>query len=265
MKKWKTGIGCLIFSFLFFMPYHGQAQTSYVYDQADLLSEAQEQTLQGWAEEKKETEKQNFVFLTSEDTGNQDTKTYADQFYDSHGFEKQDGILFFIDMDNRQLTVSTTGSMRNSMTDERVDEVLEEVKPYASDGAYYQVFTQLGEKTIASLKDMEQIPSGTHGDEAEFEEKKEITASEAEGAFLTALLAGGIFFFVIRRKYHAKRKTAAYAYRENAALDMTKQTDDLIHHTVTRRRIEREETEADVAGGNGSQNQDDHGGGSIGF
>ena len=63
MKKLKTGIGCLIFSFLFFMAYHSQAQTLYVYDEADLLSEAQEQNLQGWAEEKKETEKQNFVFL----------------------------------------------------------------------------------------------------------------------------------------------------------------------------------------------------------
>ena len=62
MKKLKTGIGCLIFSFLFFMAYHSQAQTLYVYDEADLLSEAQEQNLQGWAEEKKK-QKNKILFF----------------------------------------------------------------------------------------------------------------------------------------------------------------------------------------------------------
>ena len=265
MKKLKTGIGCLIFSFLFFMAYHSQAQTLYVYDEADLLSEVQEQNLQGWAEEKKETEKQNFVFLTSDDTGNQDTKTYADQFYDSHGFEKQDGILFFIDMDNRQRTISTTGSMRSYMTDEKVSAVLEEVKQYASDGAYNRVFTELGEKAVTSLREMEHIPSGTDREKAETVKQKGISISEAGGAFLAAFVSGAIFFFVILRKYNMKIKTSAYSYWENAAIDMTIQTDHLIHRTVTRRRIEREETETGTAEESGGQNQDDHGGGSVGF
>ena len=67
MKKLKTGIGCLIFSFLFFMAYHSQAQTLYVYDEADLLSEAQEQNLQGWAEEKKERGCEITVSMKKED------------------------------------------------------------------------------------------------------------------------------------------------------------------------------------------------------
>ena len=58
MKRLKTGIGCLIFTVFFLFSWQSQAQISYVYDQADLLSEEQEQNLQEWAEKKKEAEKQ---------------------------------------------------------------------------------------------------------------------------------------------------------------------------------------------------------------
>ena len=59
MKKLKTGIGCLIFSFLFFMAYHSQAQTLYVYDEADLLSEAQEQN----GQKRKKKQKNKILFF----------------------------------------------------------------------------------------------------------------------------------------------------------------------------------------------------------
>lgn len=265
MKRLKTGIGCLIFTVFFLFPWQSQAQISYVYDQADLLSEEQEQNLQEWAEKKKEAEKQNFVFLTSDDTGNQDTKTYADHFYDTHGFEKQDGILFLIDMDNRQLTISTTGSMRAYMTDKRVEAVLEEVKSYASEGAYDRVFTELGEKTLNYLQKQKQQEEKTDFAQNKASVKKNtLSATEVGVSCLIGIISGGIFFFVILKKYNRKPNLSS-SYRENTELFLKRQNDDLIHHTVTRRKIVREETSENTAADKADQNNEDHGGGSVGF
>lgn len=262
MKGLKTGIGCLIFTVFFLFSWQSQAQILYVYDQADILSEAQEQNLQEWAEKKKEAEKQNFVFLTSDDTGNQDTKTYADHFYDTHGFEKQDGILFLIDMDNRQLTISTTGSMRAYMTDKRVETVLEEVKGYASEGEYNRVFTELGEKTLNYLQTQKQNGEKTDFDQNKKSAKKNtLSAAEAGVSCLIAVISGGIFFFVILKKYNGKPKLSS-SYQENTKFFLKRQTDDLIHHTVTRRKIEHEEISENTAIEGIDQ---DHGGGSVGF
>ena len=47
------------------------------------------------------------------------------------------GILFLIDMDNRELYISTNGQMIRYMTDSRIDDVLDDVYNYAADADYY--------------------------------------------------------------------------------------------------------------------------------
>ena len=47
------------------------------------------------------------------------------------------GILFLIDMDNRELYISTNGQMIRYMTDSRINDVLDDVYNYAADADYY--------------------------------------------------------------------------------------------------------------------------------
>ena len=49
----------------------------------------------------------------------------------------QSGILFLIDMDNRELYISTNGQMIRYMTDSRINDVLDDVYNYAADADYY--------------------------------------------------------------------------------------------------------------------------------
>ena len=69
---------------------------------------------------------------------------------------------------------------------------------------------------------------------------------------------------MILKKYNRKPNLSS-SYRENTELFLKRQNDDLIHHTVTRRKIVREETSENTAADKADQNNEGHGGGSVGF
>ena len=55
-------------------------------------------------------------------------KSYADDFYMDNGYYDNGmdgGILFLIDMDNRQVWISTAHDMRYYLTDERLEDVID--------------------------------------------------------------------------------------------------------------------------------------------
>lgn len=75
-------------------------------------------------------------------TGNSRGKTareYADDFYDDHKFgtgKDYNGALFLIDMDNREIAISTSGIMRRYLTDERIESMLDQIYECVSSGDY---------------------------------------------------------------------------------------------------------------------------------
>lgn len=62
-------------------------------------------------------------------------QAYADDFYEAHGFgtgSGRDGALLLIDMDNRELCISTEGKMVRYLTDSRIEAVLDDMYGYAA-------------------------------------------------------------------------------------------------------------------------------------
>ena len=100
-----------------------------VFDYADLFSGGEEARLNEKLLEFIEKSEMDAVVVTIDDAEGKSSAAYADDFYDYNGFGRQEdhrGALFLIDMDNREIYLSTTGLMIRYMTDARVERLLDE-------------------------------------------------------------------------------------------------------------------------------------------
>ena len=126
-----------------------------VYDFADLLTDDEEEQL--YEEVSKYITKTNYdlVLVTINENNKDSAREYADDFYDYNEFGKdslRDGVLILIDMDNRELYISTTGNAIKMYDDERlgIDEayyntnsVLDCGYDYIVNQEYYHTFSSM--------------------------------------------------------------------------------------------------------------------------
>lgn len=127
---------CLLMVFAFFCifttPVYAKTE---VYDYADLLSYEEEKDLKQQASIYDDI---SVIFLTINDANGKTTKKYAKNFYDSNGF-MDNGILFVIDMDNREIYVDTVGGCVKAL-ENRIDLILDEGYSYIVKSDYYMTF-----------------------------------------------------------------------------------------------------------------------------
>lgn len=113
-----------------------------IFDGAGLLTAQEEQQLQADLVKAAGRVSLDVVIVTIDDAGGKDAERFADDYYDEHhfGYEKEDGsgILFLIDMDNREICISTAGMAQEMYTDAERDDILDyELMPYMKRGDYY--------------------------------------------------------------------------------------------------------------------------------
>lgn len=116
-----------------------------VYDYADLLTNEEEKELQLFAK-KYEAENLAVIFLTIDDANGYSAMTYSDDFYDSHGFGA-DGVLFMIDMDNREVYINTVGKCIGWLAED-MDAILDATYTYAGDGNYYECLKETAKRAM---------------------------------------------------------------------------------------------------------------------
>ncbi len=119
-----------------------------VYDFADLLTDEEEAELQIRAAALAEEQQADVVLLTTADSAGKSAQEYADDFYDDNGFgygaEYGPGVLCLIDMDDREVAISTGGDTEsrviNAFTEEEIENVLDRVFEHVPDGDWYDAF-----------------------------------------------------------------------------------------------------------------------------
>ena len=118
-----------------------------VFDQADLLSDAEEQSLERDIKQVRQEKKTDIVMVTTNDAEGKNSEAYADDFYDTHDFGYEDshgtGILFLIDMDNRNIWISTSGACMKYYTSSRIDDAIDTIYDELKSGQYALVFSGL--------------------------------------------------------------------------------------------------------------------------
>lgn len=112
-------------------------------DNAKLLSEDEYSQLKEHIDTVSEKYTFDVVIVTEKSIGDKTATEYADDFFDYNGYgegDNHDGILFLLDMENRKWAISTIGAGIPYFTDYGQEKIMDDVKPYLSDGEYYDAF-----------------------------------------------------------------------------------------------------------------------------
>ena len=259
------------------------ASSQRVYDMAELLSPEEEEEFESAIESARKSLGFDIVVVTIEDARGRGAKDYADYNYEAAGFghgDNHDGILFLIDMDNREMVLSTEGKAIRIFTDERIEQILDDVYEGASEGEF-------ADSVKAFLQDVEYygekgIPSGQYNYDTE---THQISAYRSI-RWYEALLALGVSGFVagaacltVKRQYAMEEdpghlRNLNMAYRGNCNFAFRNQQDAFVNKFVTTQVIPRNTGGSGGLGGSSSAGRSSthhsssgrtHGGGSRKF
>lgn len=131
-----------------------------IYDFADLLTPSEEEEI--YQQVNQFINKTNFdlAIVTINDNNKLSAMEYADDFYDYNDFgtdAEYSGILFLIDMDTREIYMSTTGKAIAMYSDSRIDMTLDAIYQEFSERHYMQGITKF--VTIIENYDTMGLPS----------------------------------------------------------------------------------------------------------
>lgn len=112
-----------------------------IYDFANLFSEGEEIELYDQAQKFIEKENLDIAIVTISTNNKTSSMAYADDFYDYNDFgigDDSSGILLLIDMDKRNIWISTTGEAIEKYSDSKIDNMLDKIQPCIKNKNYYE-------------------------------------------------------------------------------------------------------------------------------
>lgn len=135
---------CMLFSAF---PVFGAEMTEQrVFDYAELIDEADEREMHLWIQDMRENWGMDLAYLTTNDTEGKTVQQYGADFYVEHDLglgENYDGVIFVLDMGNREGQIITSGKAIDIYTDYYIDQMWDNMVDYLSGGDYYNAFFSL--------------------------------------------------------------------------------------------------------------------------
>lgn len=113
-----------------------------IYDDANLLDEAEIEELEELAKELAEEIGTDLIVLTT--TSSMDVDPYTKKFYEemAPGYDKPHGstVILTINMEYRDVYLESFGRAYDYLTSSRLTDIRESITPYLSNGEYFQAF-----------------------------------------------------------------------------------------------------------------------------
>ena len=194
-------------------------------DQAGLLDTDQKESLCNTLDEISERDQVDVVVVTVNSLEGKTAQAYAEDYFIDHGYgqgEDGDGILFLVDMGDRNWAIATHGYAIEAFTDAGQEYIMEQVKPYLSDGDYNEAFQMFA---------MECDDFIMQADEAEpYDVGANLLIALAVGLVAGVLITGNM-----RRKLKTVRKQdRAASYVRQGSMNVTRSNDFYIYSTVSK-------------------------------
>lgn len=235
---------CLLIILSLFIALPVMADKTLVHDDALLFSGSEEKSLENEARSLSDLYNLDIVIVTTNDTNGKTPREYADDYYDYNRFgigATYDGILFLIDMDNREPYISTTGLGIRYLTDKRIESLIDGVfDDGLIQGDYYRAAMSFLINTGYYLESG--IPDDQYNEPEVVKGKNRLTLMD----FIISLLGGsgaaGVFFLSIKGKYKVKKARNLFSYRSNSIINLKSNEDRLLDTFVTHRIIPRPTT-----------------------
>ena len=116
------------------------AAGKYVIDDAQLLTDEQEAQLSQQIQDLRQEKNIDIVIVTKNGLGEKTPQQYADDYLDQGGYgmgADENSILYLIDMESRELYLSTHGAAEDYFTPELIEEMLDHIYDQVTVQNYY--------------------------------------------------------------------------------------------------------------------------------
>ncbi len=240
IKRKRSIYGLIIVLFIFLLSsVLVNAEGLKVFDDAGLFTEEEIISLDGEANNLSNIYNMDVLIVTTKDAQGKSAREYADDYFDYNGFglgQGRDGILFLIDMDNREAYISTSGLGIRYLTDQRIEDILDRVFDSGlSDGDYYGASMGFLSRTRMYLESG--IPSDQYSEDEGVKGENKLTLMETMLGLLGGTTGAGGFFLRTKSKYKMKNPVKPLTFRNNSIINLTSNDDKLIDTFTTNRII----------------------------
>ena len=241
-----------------------------VFDLAGLFSEEERAALEERIAELRQNLKPYDMAVLTADNGVYDTQDYADRFYEDHGIgtdQNRSGVLFFLDMQNRTVWISTAGDLIGIISDSREEEIFYAQDYYLGNGDWAGAMMVALDKTeefiVEGVQEGMYIYDESTGELIENQEQyvdlhdSEYYRRQAIEGTVMYTGMGGIFGGLaglitrgsIKRKYGKKYEPVRYEWERKSALNLTANQSTVTNKFVTTRVIPRQNNNGGSMGG----------------
>ena len=223
----------------------------FLYDEADLLTDSEEEALVQKLEEVSHATNAQIVVVTlaSMDGGNIDE--FIDYLYDTMGFgygENHDGVLLLVSLDPREYRILSNGYAGTAIGPDQIDTLCDFMETYLPNGHYVAAFNSFADQCGEFL---EYYQMGSP-----FKVGKNLAIS-----LIIGIIAGLIVAFVLKSQLKSVRKQdQAHRYVKPGSMTVDSQYDIFLYRTVTRTQKQKR-VESTSSGSGGSTRS--KGGGSF--
>ena len=259
MKKMRKSLAaflCCILCVMAACALAGGTTSQRIFDQANLLTPAQEDSLETAIAQFQQDTGMDFVLVTTNKPHEGvSVQTIADDYYDKYGFgmdEEHSGVLYYIDMYEREHYLSTTGKMIDIMTDQRIDSAINSVQPDLTAGDYPDAVSSMLSILRQNIK--KGIPEGQYQYDILTGKQltrrhKALTMNEIWISLLIAAAVGGVFALIVSRRYQLKGSTYRYQLEGNTAMELTHTQDQFLRSATTQARKPDPRSGGGIGGG----------------
>lgn len=214
-----------------------------VFDEAGLFSQDEIGRIDEEIKELEAETDMDYLILTIDDAEGKTSQEYADDYYEASGFGTHgnySGMLYLIDMDNREIWISTEGDMMRYLTDERIDAILDHAFDKVADGDFadsaLSVLQDAGSYIASGIPDNQYHYSSETGEVDPYHRRGFPILALVIG-LVAGLAAALVTFFGIKGKYQLTFETYRYPLSEKSDLKLTVSEDRLVNQFVTHRKI----------------------------
>lgn len=217
-----------------------------VFDQAGLFSETEIIQLEEKIVQCRKSTKMDVVIVSAYADGERSAEEYADDYYDYGGFgvgKKASGVLLLYYMDGPgqpggECYISTTGTMINMLTDERIESILDDVYGDLGNRDFAGATEHFLEDVKAYVK--EGVESGQYTydrDTGEIVRYHSIRLYEVAIAMVIAGISAGSVCLDIKKRYAMKQSSrevsnSLQAYRADCAFHFSVAGDKMVNKYV---------------------------------
>ena len=237
MVKIKSYLICLLFLSAFQSSVL-LASSNNVIDEMGFLSQNEINDLQAEIESIQDTYLMDVVIVITDDTQGKSSMEFADDYFDYNDFgigAEYDGLLLLVNMNARELWISTTGSQTIDQYAGAIDSMIDRISPFLSDGAYYEA----GMEFVRQINSIE--TNLTQNSSSAIQKTflmKVVDMIKSPFPYIAGILIAAIATIAITLSSKGKVTVTNRTYETPGSFKLERQTDRFIRESVHRVKIE---------------------------